>query len=193
MSRQVNIIRGVVLLASVLTAARVSASLFEPVGDAQLVCEATDIVRGQVTAVESAWDANHRAIWTTATVQVDEVLRGSLSPGTGVQVKEVGGTAEGYTIVAESFPTFRQGEEAVLLLRPWEDGSGALRVWGYGRGMFRVDRGPGGVPTARRFDLADSGQATMHVDRIPPAVVLDTLSQQLRGLAKRCEAAGAAP
>ena len=162
------------------------ASLFEPVSDAQLVCEATDIVRGQVSAVESAWDTGHQAIWTTATVQVDEVLRGSLSPGTSVQVREVGGTAEGYTIVAESFPTFRQGEETVLLLRPWEDGSGAHRVWGYSRGMFVVDRSTGGAPSARRHDLLESGRATMHTDRIPPAIVLDGLNRELRVLARRC-------
>jgi len=189
MSRWVSVI-GVLLLGGLVTTARVAASLFEPVGDAQLVCEATDIVRGQVTAVESAWDADHRAIWTTATLQVDEVVRGTLSPGASIPLKEVGGTAEGYAIQAEGFPTFEEGKEVVVLLRPWEDGSGIYRVWGYGRGMFLVDRGPGGVPTTRRFDLAESGQATMHVDRIPPAVVLDALSQQLRGLAKRCEAGG---
>jgi len=180
-------IAGLLLAGSFLLLSRqASASLFEPVSDAQLVCEATDIVRGEVSAVASAWDDGHQAIWTTATVQVDEVLRGSLSPGTSIQVREVGGTAEGYTIVAESFPTFRQGEEAVLLLRPWEDDSGALRVWGYGRGMFVVDRVGGGAPTARRHDVLESGHATLHTDRIPPTVVLDGLNRELRSLARRC-------
>jgi len=149
------------------------------------VCEATDIIQGQVSSVESAWDEGHHAIWTTATVQVAEVLRGSLSPGTTVQVKEVGGTAEGYTIAAEGFPTFQQGDEAVLLLRPWEDDPGAYRVWGYDRGMFVVDRVAGGAPSARRHDAIKSGRATMHTDRIPPAVVLDGLHRELRSLARR--------
>lgn len=189
MSRWVSVIE-VLLLGGLVATARVSASLFEPVSDAQLVCEATDIVRGRVSSVASAWDTAHRAIWTTATLQVDEVLRGPLLLGASVPLKEVGGTADGYAIQADGFPTFQDGEEIVALLRPWEDASRTYRVWGYSRGMFLVDRGPGGVPTARRFDLAESGQATMHVDRIPPAVVLDALSSQLRGLAKRCDAGG---
>ena len=190
MSRWVSVI-GVLLLGVVVTTACVSASLFEPVSDRQLVCEATDIVRGRIETVQADWDSDHTAIWTTATLQVDEVVRGTLSPGASVPLKEVGGTADGYAIQADGFPTFRDGEEVVVLLRPWEDDSGVYRVWGYGRGMFLVDRGPGGVPTARRFDLAESGQATMHVDRIPPAIVLDALNRQLSGLAKRCEAGGA--
>ena len=170
-----------------LAGASAWASLFEPVSDAQLVCEATDIIRGQVSSVASAWDKGHNAIWTTATVQVEEVLRGALSPGAVVRVREVGGTVDGYTIVAEGFPTFRQGEEAVLLLRPSEDDSGAHRVWGYGRGMFVVDRVAGGAPSTRRHDVIESGRATMHTDRIPPAIVLDGLNRELRTLARRCE------
>jgi hypothetical protein len=166
------------------------ASQFEPVRDAQLVCEATDVVRGQVTDVQSAWDKDRVAIWTTATVQVEDVIRGNAARGARFQVKEVGGTVAGYTITAEGFPTFRKGEEVVLLLKPWEDGSGAHRVWGYGRGMFVVGRREGGEPTASRHDVVESGRATMFTDRIPPTVVLGTLIRELGALARRCGPGG---
>lgn len=124
--RRRHIVWGIILAgATAHLSGPVSASLFEPVSDAQLVCEATDVIQGQVTEVQAAWDEARTAIWTTATVQVTDVLRGATPRSADITVKEVGGTVDGYTIQAEGFPTFRQGEEVVLLLRPWEDGSGA--------------------------------------------------------------------
>ena len=165
-------------------------SLFEPVPDRDLVCEATDVVHGQVTNVAANWDRDRTAIWTTATVQVDGVIRGNLAPGTRVQVKEVGGTVNDYTIKAESFPTFQEGQEVVLLLRPWEDDPGVYRVWGYGRGMFVVDRSAEGEPSSRRYDVVESGHPTMFTDRIPPHAVLGALNRELATLARECRAGG---
>jgi len=170
-----------------LPSAWVAASLFEPVSDLQLVCEATDIIRGQVTDVYASWDAEGQAIWTTATVQVQEVIRGSLSPDSVIEVKEVGGTVGDYTIKAEGFPTFRESEEVVLLLQPWEGEAGTYRVSGYGRGMFSIDRREGFPPAVSRDDVVESGRPTMHIDRIPARLLLTGLDRELRGLAQRCE------
>jgi len=182
----------VVAAGLLVVAVSAHASLFEPVSDRQLVCEATEVVRGTVTHVQAAWDEARRAIWTTATVRVEEVIRGTTSPGAELHMKEVGGTVGDYTIKAEGFPTFRHSEEVVLLLQPWEDDPGTYRVWGYGRGLFAVDRGPGrGEPTTRRYDVLESGQATLHTDRIPPVQVLGALSRQLSAFARTCNQAGA--
>lgn len=177
--------------AGVTMSCPVFASLFEPVRDRQLVCESTAIVRGKVTEARSAWDPQGQAIWTTATVQIDAVHRGGLSPGTSITVKEVGGTVGSFTLEAEGFPTFQQGEEVVLLLRPWEDDPSTYRVWGYGRGKFNVTRQGGRGPTAVRADVDRAGRSTMVTDRLPPASVLDNLEQELSSLAKGC--AGASP
>ena len=169
----------------------VLASLFEPVRDRQLVCESTAIIRGKVTDARSDWDAQHQAIWTTAIVQIDAVHRGSLSPGMSITVKEVGGTVGSFTLAAEGFPTFTQGEEVVLLLRPWEDDPHTYRVWGYGRGKFTLTRRDGRGPTAIRADVDRSGRPTMFTDRLPPASVLGELEASLDSLAKSCGAGGA--
>jgi hypothetical protein len=163
-----------------------SASVFEAVSDRQLICEATEIIRGHVTEIQSAWDSSHDAIWTTATVQVQDVLAGTLAPQTTIHLKEVGGTVDGYTIKAEGFPTFRVGEEIVALLRPWDDDPGAYRVWGYGRGLYTVSRRGAQRPAASRYDVVESGRATMAVDRIPPALLLEGLSRQLEGFRRTC-------
>ena len=166
------------------------ASLFEPVRDRQLVCESTQIIRGQVTDARSAWDPQGQAVWTTATVQIDAVHRGDLSPGTSITVKEVGGTVGSFTLEAEGFPTFKQGEEVVLLLRPWEDDPSTYRVWGYGRGKFNITRGGGRGPTAIRADVDRSGRPTMFTDRLAPASVLEELEAGVNSLAKSCGAGG---
>jgi hypothetical protein len=166
------------------------ASFFEPVRDRQIVCESSDIIHGQVTDVHSAWDDEGIAIWTTATVTVQDVRRGRLSRGGSIEIKEVGGTVNGYTIKAEGFPTFQEGDEVVLLLKPWEDEPNVYRVWGYGRGLFRVDRQNGRGPTAERSDVVEAGRPTMHVDQIPPAIVLDDLKQRLSALTRTCSGQG---
>ena len=190
MKRGCQVLEVLVVCSLFVVAGSSWASLFEPVPDRQLVCEATDVVEGQVVDVQSAWDTAHAAIWTTATVRIEGTIRGQTQPGTMLRVKEVGGAVDDYTIKAEGFPTFRPGEDVVLLLRPWDDEPGTYRVWGYGRGMFVVDRAEGREPSARRYDVVESGHSTMFTDRIHPTVVLGSLNRTLNGLAKSCERGG---
>ena len=170
-----------------LPSLRAPASVFEPVSDTQLVCESTDVIHGQVTDLQAAWDNEHTAIWTTATVQVQEAMRGNLPHDAIITVKEVGGTVDGYTIKAEDFPTFQKGQEVVMLLQSWDDGSGMYRVWGYGRGMFAVARQKGRAAAASRYDVVESGRPTMFIDQVPPTVSLDVLTHQLSALARKCD------
>lgn len=184
------------LIALVAVAALVPAtawaSLFEPVSDRQLVCEAIGAVRGEVVAVNSTWEGKPQAIWTRALIRVDKGLRGQYGPGDYVEVKEIGGTVGDYTIVAHQFPTFQVGEEVVILVGQWDDGSGELRVHGYGRGMFGISRQPGRPALAHRYDVLESRQPVMHVDRIPPVVGAEDLEREVRGLSAQCGAMGGA-
>src|SRR5688572_10905904 len=126
--------------AVLLATAGASASMFEPTTDQQLVCESVDIVRATVLEVQSSWEGDPQAIWTHVILRVDRTIRGNRVPGEFVDVKEIGGTVGEYTIVAHQFPTFRKDETVVVMLAPWDDGSGIQRVHGYGRGMFVIDR-----------------------------------------------------
>ena len=168
------------------------ASLFEPVSDRQLVCEAMGVVRGEVVSVDSAWEGEPQAIWTRAVIRVDKGLRGQYGPGDYVEVKEIGGTVGDYTIVAHQFPTFEVGEEVVILLGQWDDGSGDLRVHGFGRGMFGISRQPGRPALAHRYDVLESHRPVMHVDRITPVVGAEDLEREVLGLSAQCGAKGGA-
>jgi hypothetical protein len=170
-----------------LMSGRASASTFAAASDGQLACEATDIIQGRIIDIRSAWDEEQLAIWTTATVQVQGNVKGKTVRGGVVEVKEVGGTVNGLTIAAIGFPTFRKGEEVVMLLRPWEDHSPAYRVWGYGRGMYNVARDGKQGAVAHRYDTRKSGKATMFTDQIQPIVPLDRLNRELAALAKNCK------
>lgn len=181
------IVLGLLLLSGILgISGKASGSTFAAVSDRQLTCEATDIIQGQVIDVRSAWDEERVAIWTTATVQVQGNIKGKMLRGGVVEVKEVGGTVNGFTIAAIGFPTFHNGEEVVMLLRPWEGNSTAYRVWGYGRGMYNLTRDGKQGAVAHRYDTRESGKTTMFTDRIPPIVPLDQLNRSLAALAKSC-------
>jgi hypothetical protein len=161
-----------------------SASSFAPVSDAQLAREATDIVHGRIVDIHVDWDDQGKAIWTTALIEVASVLKGKRAVGALLEVKEIGGTVDGYTIKAHGFPMFTKGQEVVALLRPWDDGSNVYRVWGYQRGLFHVYRMKGRAPAAYRYDLIEAGKATMFTDRLQPAIWLENLNRELRTLAR---------
>jgi hypothetical protein len=164
-----------------------SASTFARVSDSQIACEATDIIHGQVVEVRSAWDEERVAIWTTATVQVHGKVKGNMLRGGVIEVNEIGGTVNGFTVKAIGFPTFLKGEEVVILLHPWEDGSMAYRVSGFGRGKYNIARDGKQGAVAHRHDSRESGKATMFTDRIPPVVPLDRLNHELATLGNNCK------
>lgn len=168
------------------------ASLFEPVSDRDLVCESRAVIRGEIVQVDSNWEGDPEAIWTRAVIRIDRVMRGPYFPGQYIEVKEIGGTVGSYTLVAHQFPTFEAGKEIVAMIGAWDDGSGALRVHGYGRGMFALSRQQGKQTIATRYDVIESRRPVMHIDRIPPVVGAEDLEREMRGLAARCGARGGA-
>jgi hypothetical protein len=164
--------------------------MFAPVSDEQLVCESLDIVRGTIESTQSAWEGNPQAIWTRAVLRVERTIRGDHQPGDLIDIKEIGGTVDDYTLVAHQFPTFRAGDKVVVMLAPWDDGSPEMRVRGYGRGMFTVARQAGRPEEARRYDLVESRQPTMHTDRLRPQMGVDDLVRDLHELSARCPQGG---
>jgi hypothetical protein len=150
------------------------------------------VIRGSVLEVRSDWEGDPRAIWTRALVQIDRSIKGGLQKGDVIEIKEIGGTVGDYTIQAHQFPTFRAGDEVMLLVGRWDDGTNDLRVHGYGRGMFRIDRGQGASGLAHRYDVIESRRPTMHVDQIPPVIGAEELERDLGNLAGSCGQKGGA-
>jgi hypothetical protein len=112
------------ILVSLLLALAVpmSASQFIELPFDQVARESAFVVRGNVISTWSAWDASHETIFTYATVRVSRYFGDTTGPDT-LMVREVGGTVDGYTQEAVGFPAIRRGEQVVLMLAKWEDGS----------------------------------------------------------------------
>lgn len=189
-ARHVRVLLAATGMAAALAPAAAWGSMFMPVSDQQLVCESLDIVRGTIVSTQSAWEGDPQAIWTRAVLQVDRTIRGDRRPGDLIDIKEIGGTVGDYTIVAHQFPTFHAGDQVLVMLAPWDDGSPEMRVWGYGRGMFMVARQHGRPDEARRYDLVEAGVPAMHTDRLQPLMDVDDLVRGLHELSARCPMGG---
>jgi hypothetical protein len=79
-----------------------------------LADSATAIVSGTVTTLSSASDGV--AIYTYVTLQVAEVLKGSLLPGESIVLKQMGGVANGVGLHIDGQARFAVGEDVVVFL-----------------------------------------------------------------------------
>ncbi|MPZ78109.1 MAG: matrixin family metalloprotease [Deltaproteobacteria bacterium] len=111
------------------------ATIVVPTADHHLVRQAAAIVQGQVTRIESHWDAGKKQIYTHITVQVEEVLKGELAQ-TELTIKQAGGTVGGLHSWVHGSPEFVVGERVLLFLTANSDGT--PRVLGLYQGKFSV-------------------------------------------------------
>jgi hypothetical protein len=93
------------------------------------------IVEGQVSGVESAWNAQHSQIYTTVTVQVRRYLKGS--GAARLQFRYLGGVVGDQTLAIVGQAAFARNENVLLFLDPrWSEG--VFPVLDGEHGKFRV-------------------------------------------------------
>jgi hypothetical protein len=107
--------------------------------DDQMIIEARAIIRGKVLAIESGIDSKQNAISTYVTVKVQEVLKGQITERK-IVLKQPGGQYGGRGSVVFGAPEFEIGENTILYLDTWRDGS--LRVHQMLLGKFSVIKDP---------------------------------------------------
>jgi hypothetical protein len=133
-----------------------TASLVRAMGLAELTAAADKVVVGDVAKVESQWDRDHRNIYTTIEIAVQESWKGTAPANGRILVRQPGGTVGEIEMTVIGMPTFSVGERAVLFLekasvvgmgqgkRPmrWDQAS---KQWfvepGQADGAVRTDRG----------------------------------------------------
>ncbi len=155
--------------------------------DEEMIIGARAIVRGTVISSVSGYDEKHRAIFTYTTLQVDQVLKGAIVAST-IVIKEPGGIAGGRGAKLFGIPQFTSGEEVLLYLDSWPDGS--LRVYHWFLGKFLISRHPAtGRPQLAREE-AERGVTVLgrsrqgeSTDRADLAVYLERLSSRVIELA----------
>jgi len=107
--------------------------------DDDMVIGARAIVRGKVVAIESSFDEQNSRIYTYITVKVREVLKGQIAERK-IVLKELGGQVGDKISVIYGNPRFKKGEQVLLYLDTWADGS--LRTYQMFLGKFNVVKDP---------------------------------------------------
>jgi len=141
----------------------------------RMAASSTLVIRGRVEATESR--AHAGAIYTYATVAVDEVLKGPDSIQTLV-VKTLGGATDAVALHVPDAPRFGPGDEAVMFLAP-RPGDGTLYPVALAQGIWPVSLDLAGRgPQAGRGELQGPLDATFRerVARSAPATAPYALS-----------------
>jgi uncharacterized membrane protein len=111
------------------------ASTFMVPADDDLIISARAIVTGKVLSIESSFDDQQERIYTYITIKVREVIKGQITDRK-IVIKEMGGQVgnRGFTLYGN--PEFRLGENVLLYLDTWNDGS--LRTHQLFLGKFSI-------------------------------------------------------
>lgn len=112
------------------------ASLMRSMDLAELTAGADQIVVGDVVLTESAWDSEHRNIYSTIEISVQESWKGSPPSDGRIKIRQLGGTVGEIEMTVHGMARFTRGERALLFLRQ-------ARVVGMGQGKRRVQWDPG--------------------------------------------------
>src|SRR5215831_19150048 len=105
--------------------------------DDQMVISSRAIIRGRVISQSCGFDSRHNIVYTYVTLRIREVLKGEIgSPE--IVLKEPGGQVANRGSILFGSPRFASGEEVILYLDTWPDGS--LRVHDMFLGKFTVLR-----------------------------------------------------
>jgi hypothetical protein len=107
-----------------------------PMSVEELTRSASRIVEVQAVSSRSAWNQQHTLIYTYTTFRVTRALKGDTAQT--MIVKQLGGSAEGYTQKVSGVHHAQVGEEALLFLRPSAAGDGTYAIVGLLQGHFRI-------------------------------------------------------
>jgi hypothetical protein len=128
----------ILTLIALLSQSIVQASTVIIPSDEELVIGSRAIVRGTVLNSFSGYDEQRRAIFTYTTLSLSLVLKGGtfLNSTGEIVIKEPGGIAGNMGSDIFGIPQFTSGEQVLLYLDTWPDGS--LRVYQWFLGKFRI-------------------------------------------------------
>jgi len=132
---------GLAIGAALITTARATQVLYRT--PRELGAESALVVRGEVVGVRSYWNEKRTKIFTAARVAVDETYKGS--GASTVDVIQLGGVVDNVKVTVQGALSWKEGEEIVLFLEPYDGPSAAaaaFQVSGFSQGKFSVVRDP---------------------------------------------------
>ncbi|MDH3198096.1 MAG: hypothetical protein OEO21_07630 [Candidatus Krumholzibacteria bacterium] len=127
---------GAVVLALAITTVAVHATQVLFRTPRQLGAESALVVQGRVTSVQSYWNPSHTKILTETRVVVEDTFKGTRAGA--VTVMQLGGVVDNVRMTVHGALQWREGEEVVLFLEPFD--AGRYQVSGFTQGKFGVER-----------------------------------------------------
>jgi|SRR3954452_7325198 hypothetical protein len=141
----------ILLLFGILAAA----TTVKPMSIEDLTAASSSVVVGQAAESWSTWNVQHTLIYTFTRFHVTRSLKGSADQV--ITVKQLGGSAGGYTQKIAGVHPMRSGDAAVLFLRPSEAKDGTMVIVGLMQGNFRLER-----DTRTGATVVNNGVADVH-------------------------------
>lgn len=129
-----------------LTWSQARAQTIQRYSDEDLAQHSSKIVEGTVADVHSDWNSDHNQIYTTVTLRVSRVIKGSIPPDGRVVLHMLGGSVGDITMDVIGQPAFGPGEDVIVFID--SQAPKLMPVTGLDRGKFTVAPDPStGQPT----------------------------------------------
>ena len=107
-----------------------------PQSTEQLVENSSDVIRGRVVSQISQWNETHTIIYTDVTIEITEIVFGSVTKGATISVYVPGGIVNDTGLRVEHSPEFEDGEEVILFLTELDN---LYSVTSWEMGKFTVE------------------------------------------------------
>jgi hypothetical protein len=119
--------------------------------DDEMVVESRAIVTGRVAGLSTAVDTNTRRVYTYIRLEVNTVIKGAITDRE-IVLKELGGETADLGTMVFGMPRFEQGQQVLLYLNTWPDGTLRVHQGFLGKFDINVDASTGRLFVERRLD-----------------------------------------
>ena len=125
-----------VTVVALLAAQAAFATTVQKLSLQDLTKRSDSIVMARVDDAVSAWDAGHKEIYTTYTLQILNAVKGRKGEST-VTIRQIGGIVDHIASIVPGMPSFKKGEQVVVCLTQ-RDKAGYPWVMGLQQGKYTV-------------------------------------------------------
>lgn len=103
----------------------------------ELTKQSSDIISGKVIDIKSEWNDSHDFIFTTVTIEIDNIYKGILPKASSVSVLIPGGEIDSVGLRVEHSPHFENTESVILFLRTLDSDNFGVTAWEQGKYTVR--------------------------------------------------------
>jgi hypothetical protein len=176
----------ILLLPALLFSPSIRATTLARLSLDQIAAGSDAVARVRCTAAESRWE--NGSIWTLATVDVLESMKGNLPAS--ITIRMPGGRVGHLTATVDATPKFAPGNEVVVFLQ--RSPAGDFAVAGWAEGTFRISRDPRtGAETVTQdssaFAVFDTTSRTFRTEGIRRMPIDEFRAQMAAALARSKE------